>query len=167
LAYACEYSAGSNVGGYTITPNGVTASNYDITFNAGTLTVNKADAVITTAPTAVEGLVYTGAAQTLITAGSATGGELQYKLGDGEYGTSLPQATAAGTYTIYYKVVGDVNHEDFTPENNTVSVTIKDNTPTDINSANINANAVKILLDGQIFILRGNRVYTLQGQQVK
>ena len=112
LAFACEYAAGSNVGGYTITPSGVTASNYDITFNAGTLTVNKADAVITDTPASIEGLVYTGAAQTLISAGSATGGTLQYKLDDGAYGTSLPQATDADTYTIYYKVDGDGNHND-------------------------------------------------------
>lgn len=122
LAYACEYTAGSNVGGYTITPSGVTASNYDITFNAGTLTVNKADAVITDTPAAIEGLVYTGAAQTLISAGSATGGELQYKLDDGAYGISLPQATDADTYIVYYKVVGDDNHNDVAETSFTVTI---------------------------------------------
>ena len=122
LAFACEYAAGSNVGGYTITPSGVTASNYDITFNTGTLTVNKADAVITDTPAAIEGLVYTGAAQTLINAGTASGGELQYKLDDGAYGTSLPQATDADTYTVYYKVVGDDNHNDVAETSFTVTI---------------------------------------------
>lgn len=122
LAFACEYSAGSNVGGYTITPSGVTASNYDITFNTGTLTVNKADAVITDTPAAIEGLVYTGATQTLINAGTASGGELQYKLDDGAYGTSLPQATDADTYTVYYKVVGDDNHNDVAETSFTVTI---------------------------------------------
>jgi len=44
------------------------------------VTVNKADATCT-APTANAGLIYSGAAQTLISAGSATGGTMQYALG--------------------------------------------------------------------------------------
>ena len=112
LDFACDYSAGSNVGDYTITPSGLTASNYDITFVPGTLTVNKADAAVTTLPAAVEGLAYTGSAQTLISAGTATGGEMQYKLDNGEYSTALPTATDVKVYTVYYKVVGDANHND-------------------------------------------------------
>lgn len=122
LAFDCDYSAGSNVGGYTITPSGVTASNYDITFNTGTLTVNKADAVITDVPAAIEGLVYTGAAQTLISAGSATGGELQYKVDASAWSTDLPQATAIGDHTVYYKVVGDGNHNSVDEASFTVSI---------------------------------------------
>lgn len=170
IHWSASLPSAINAGDYTVyykVIGDATHNDYIPSPNTVDVNIAKIASVLNNAPTAIEGLVYTGAAQTLITAGSATGGELQYKLGDGEYGTSLPQATAAGTYTIYYKVVGDVNHEDFTPENNTVSVTIKDNIPTDINSANINANAVKILLDGQIYILRGDRVYTLQGQQIK
>ena len=63
-----------------------------------------------TVPTAITGLNYTGSAQTLITAGSAEGGEMQYKLGDGEWSPDLPQATEAGDYTVYYRVVADDNH---------------------------------------------------------
>lgn len=90
--------------------------------NTVSVTINKADAVITDTPAAIEGLVYTGAAQTLISAGTATGGELQYKLDDGAYGTSLPQATAADTYTIYYKVDGDGNHNDVAETSFTVTI---------------------------------------------
>ena len=110
LAFACEYSVGSDVDDYTITPSGLTATNYDITFVPGTLTVNKADAAVTTLPAAVEGLAYTGSAQTLISAGAAEGGEMQYKLDNGEYSTALPTATDVKVYTVYYKVVGDANH---------------------------------------------------------
>ncbi len=38
---------GQNVGSYAITPGGVTASNYAITFSAGTLTITKASLVVT------------------------------------------------------------------------------------------------------------------------
>ena len=70
-------------------------------------------AAVTNVPVAKTNLVYTGEAQTLITEGTATGGTLQYKLdADGIYGTSLPEAIDAKTYTVYYKVVGDENHID-------------------------------------------------------
>ena len=72
-------------------------------------TITKATPTVT-APTAITGLVYTGSAQTLINAGTAEGGELQYKVDDGAYSTDLPQATAIGNHTVYYKVVGDQNH---------------------------------------------------------
>ena len=72
-----------------------------------TMEAQPSTASITTLPAAVNGLVYTGSAQTLITAGTAEGGEMQYKLGDGEWSTELPTATAEGVYAVYYKVVGD------------------------------------------------------------
>ena len=70
------------------------------------------EASITTAPTAIEGLVYTGSAQELVNAGVAAGGELQYKLDDGAWGTTIPTAINAGTYTVSYRVVADSDHRD-------------------------------------------------------
>ena len=71
----------------------------------------KEDAVLTTTPTAVAGLVYTGEPLTLVTAGAAEGGEVQYALSaDGEFSAELPTATYPGDYTVYYKVVGDDSH---------------------------------------------------------
>lgn len=81
------------------------------------LIVNKADipASAITPPTKINNLKYTGAAQALVTAGSATGGTMQYKLGaGGTYSTTIPTAKDAGTYTVYYKVIGDQNHNDTT-----------------------------------------------------
>ena len=69
-------------------------------------------ATVAAVPTATGPLFYTGEAQTLINAGTASGGEMQYKLGDGEWSASLPTATAVGDYTVYYKVVGDNGHTD-------------------------------------------------------
>ena len=66
---------------------------------------------VVTAPVAQD-LHYNGEAQTLVTAASATGGTVSYKVGSGSYGESLPSATAIGDYTVYYKVTGDWDHHD-------------------------------------------------------
>ena len=73
-----------------------------------------------TAPTA-KTLTYNGQAQELVTAGSTDGGEMQYALGTatevtGQYTASIPTKTNAGTYYVWYKVVGDENHVDTEPE---------------------------------------------------
>ena len=67
-----------------------------------TYTVNKINATIT-APTA-KILTYTGSAQELVNAGSATGGTLEYSLDGTTYGTAIPKGTDAKTYTVYYRV---------------------------------------------------------------
>ncbi|MBR2167275.1 MAG: InlB B-repeat-containing protein, partial [Paludibacteraceae bacterium] len=66
---------------------------------------------VVTAPTAKD-LTYTGSAQALVNAGSTTGGTLQYSLDGTNYSISIPQATNAGDYTVYYKVVGNDNYDD-------------------------------------------------------
>lgn len=66
-----------------------------------------------TAPAAVADLVYTGAAQNLVTAATPTGGTVQYGLSaTGTFSSNLPAGTNAGSYNVYYKVVGDANHND-------------------------------------------------------
>lgn len=78
---------------------------------------------VTAAPTGIDDLVYNGGEQTLIAAGTATGGTLQYKLGEsGTYSVDLPTAKNADTYTVYYKVVGDDNHEDSVEQSLTVTI---------------------------------------------
>ena len=71
---------------------------------------------LTTAPTAVEGLEYTGVAQALLNNdGVAEGGTLNYSLDNTNWSEAIPTATNAGDYTVYYKVVGDASHTDYTP----------------------------------------------------
>ena len=83
----------------------------------------KPDSAVIAAPAGIDGLVYNGGAQTLITAGTAEGGTLQYKLGEnGVYSAKLPTATDAGDYTVYYKVVGDADHEDSAERSLTVTI---------------------------------------------
>ena len=75
------------------------------------VTIAKATVVLT-APTAKTNLTYNTNAQSLVNAGSATAGTLQYKVGSGAWGTTIPSATNAGTYAVYYRVVGDDNYAD-------------------------------------------------------
>jgi hypothetical protein len=64
-------------------------------------------AIITTNPTAKSGLTYTGSAQTLVNAGVAGGGTMVYRKGaSGSFNISIPTATNAGTYQVYYRVEG-------------------------------------------------------------
>ena len=57
------------------------------------------------APTA-NVITYTGEAQELVSAGDGT---MLYSLDDGIYSAEIPTATAAGTYTVHYKVDGSDN----------------------------------------------------------
>jgi len=108
-----------NAGGYeaewTFTP----AEGYEEYATAtGTVTikVNKATPTFN-APTAQENLTYTGQEQALITAGSVTsGGTMQYSLTEnGTYSPDTPTGTDAGAYTVWYRVIGDENHNDTAP----------------------------------------------------
>ena len=72
----------------------------------------KINSVLTNAPVGIEELLYTAEAQALVAAGTAEGGTVWYKLGSGDYTTTIPSATLVDTYTVFYKVVGDQNHYD-------------------------------------------------------
>ncbi|MBQ6398536.1 MAG: carbohydrate-binding domain-containing protein [Clostridia bacterium] len=83
-------------------------------------------AEVTKAPTA-KTLTYTGSAQELVTAGTPSGGTMQYAIGTkdaatGSYTTSIPTGTDAGTYYVWYKVIGDKDHNDSTPACVTVTI---------------------------------------------
>ena len=86
-----------------------------------TVTVSKAAPTVT-APTA-KMLTYTGTAQKLVNAGSATGGTMYYAVttentaptDDNLYTTSIPSKTDAGTYYVWYRVAGDGDHYDSDP----------------------------------------------------
>ena len=90
------------------------------------VTVQKADirSSLITPPTAQENLTYTGQEQALITAGSVTsGGTMQYSLTEnGTYSLGIPTGTDAGTYTVWYRVIGDANHNDTAPASVEVSI---------------------------------------------
>ena len=68
--------------------------------------------IITTDPEAIENLMYNGTAQTLITAGVAKEGHIEYRINDGEWSAELPKATNAAAYVVYYKLVRE-GHADY------------------------------------------------------
>lgn len=109
-----EYTATvpSAVGKYWVKATVAGADNYTEATKTAQFEIKKAAATVTTAPAAKTELVYNRNAQELVTAGAANGGKLNYKLGDGEWGTTIPAATDAGDYKVYYKVVGDESHSD-------------------------------------------------------
>lgn len=80
-----------------------------------TVKVNKATPTFN-APTAQENLTYTGQEQALITAGMTDHGTMQYSLTEnGTYSQDIPTGTDAGEYTVWYRVIGDANHNDTAP----------------------------------------------------
>ncbi len=81
--------------------------------------VGQADSICT-APTAKENLVYNGEKTELVNAGSVFGGEMQYTSGTasepiGSWNADIPVGRSAGTYYVWYKVVGDGNYKDVAP----------------------------------------------------
>lgn len=73
-------------------------------------------------PTAKPGLTYNGRAHILINPGHVAGGIMQYRLDGGSYSATLPTAINAGTYTIYYMVKGDLDHNDTKEKSITVKI---------------------------------------------
>ena len=135
IAYGGVLYAGS---GETISLNLSGSVNYKAsagTLSGSTLTMPASDVVIygaaslTAAPSA-KTLYYDGYAQELVTAGAAEGGTLLYKLGEGEWGTSIPTALSVDDYTVTYMVQGDATHADLIPADNSIAVTIHKPTPT-------------------------------------
>ena len=98
-SYTVKNSSGTAVtvnsttaaGTYTITPSGLSSSNYNITYKAGTLTIDRAKTAIVSAANKT----YTGSEQTGVT-------------GSGVTWTGTTKATDAGTYTA--TATPDGNH---------------------------------------------------------
>ena len=104
-----QTNAGSN---YTATASALSNTNYKLpAANTTTFSIAKAASTVTTAPTA-NTLTYSGSDQVLVTAGAASGGTMQYSLDNKTFTATVPTGTNVGSYTVYYKVVGDANHED-------------------------------------------------------
>ena len=120
--YDVSYRDNVNAGTATVTVRNKAGGNYTVS-GSTTFEIGKAASEVRTAPGANAGLVYNGGEQTLITAGTALGGKLKYRLGEtGEFTEALPKATDAGTYTVYCMVEGDGNHRDSEVQSLTVTI---------------------------------------------
>ena len=102
-----------------------TKDGYSVTSNEKKLTVKKPSIPTSkiTAPTAKTGLTYTGQPQELVTAGAldAKYGTIQYSLSRSGFSTEIPTKTDAGTYKVYYKVIGNDDYKDV---NRTYNLTV-------------------------------------------
>ena len=125
--YEVTYSDKTIVGTATITITG--KGNYAGT-TSKTFNIVKATPTVS-APAAVENLIYTGGSLNLVAAGTTDFGTLVYSLDSENYSEDIPTATNAGTYTVYYKVAGDANHNDVS---GSIEVTI---TPKPVTNDNI------------------------------
>ena len=102
-----------------------------------TVTITKAAATPTTVT--ANNRTYDGTDKTLVTVDDSTlvGGKMWYALGenattapaDNLYTISIPTATDAGIYYVWYKAVGDDAHSDSNPA--VVTVTISEESPTE------------------------------------
>ena len=131
---ALKLSAGQHTFRFLATCDGYEKMSKDIA-----VTVQKASisASFITPPIAQENLTYIGQEQALITAGSVTKyGTMQYSLTEnGTYSPNIPTGTDAGTYTVWYRVIGDANHNDTAPASVVVRIGKKPLTITGVTAA--------------------------------
>ncbi len=130
-----KLSAGNHTFRFSATCDGYKKMSQDIA-----VTVQKADirSNLITPPTAQGDLTYTGQEQALITAGSVADyyGTMQYSLTEnGTYSQDIPVGTDAGAYTVWYRVIGDANHNDTEPASVAVSIGKKPLTITGVTAA--------------------------------
>gem|GEM_PF-5534236 len=97
------------------------ATHKDVAEAHFTVTIDQANNKLSAAPASANA-VYTGSSQELIKAGQSTFGTIQYKLDDGEYGDEIPEASAIGEYTVYYKVEGTADYKGIAEASITVSI---------------------------------------------
>ena len=88
-----------------------TTSNYTIEYVQGNLTVTD-KAAATEPPKPISDLIYNGSAQALVSAGTPSGGTMQYAISDSEpqdseWSETIPTGTNAGTYKVWYRVKGN------------------------------------------------------------
>ena len=127
----------TNAGTYTVWYKATPADGGEPTIGAVTVTINKADVTITWDSTThlTKNWIYDGQAHALCSGISANGGTVYYAVsGAGttenavmdpnKWATTVPTAKDVGYYKVWYKVVGDENH------NNIGITNIKDSNDT-------------------------------------
>ena len=159
--YSVSFGSNTNAGTARVTITDVDGGNY-IVSGSTTFEITRAASSVTAAPTA-NALTYNGTEQELVTAGAASGGEMQYSLTEsGGYSAAIPTGKDAGAYTVYYKAVGDANHNDTAPQS--VSVTIG-RAGVDVPAA----DASLFTYNGadQTYFIAESELYTVSGQVQK
>ena len=113
--YNVTYSNNTDAGTATVSISAKLGGNYTVT-GSTTFVIQKAD-IVDPNPTDAN-VNYNGKPQELLELNvtGSIGGEIQFALGSpsSAFAPAIPKETNAGTYTVYYRVVGDKNHNDFT-----------------------------------------------------
>jgi hypothetical protein len=132
----------------TITASFAGNDNYNAKNATYSLTVAKGTAVVTVEPEAKDNLTYNGNDQELlVTAGTATNGEMMYRIGtEGDFSEDIPKGNAAGQYTVYYKAVA-INPDQFN-DSEALSITATIN-PKSITNATISLTQESFTYNGQ------------------
>ncbi len=128
--FKVEYSNNENAedgAKATITAMG----NYSFETVEKSFSISKANSVIDTAP-AANNFTYDALSHELLIEGEVTGGRFEYKLGDGDWVRDIPKAKDAGEYTVWYRVIGDSNHNDIGEKSVKVTIEHKDIADADI-----------------------------------
>lgn len=113
-SFSTTAPSGTNAGTYRVWYFASQTANYNATSKTYVdVTIGKANGYINTKPTAKTGLSYTGKDQVLINAGGNASGTIQYSVTNSTsgFGTSVPQKTNAGNYTVWYKVLESDNYK--------------------------------------------------------
>lgn len=109
--YTVEYSDNIDAGTATVHIINKNGGNYIVNGSAS-FEIAKGKACFAQAPQGKTGLVYQGAAQPLVDAGTPQGGRAVYSVNGGDYSAALPTGIDVGSYSIRAMVKGDKNHED-------------------------------------------------------
>ena len=148
----------ANAGTATITATVADGSNYTYATKTATYTVSVSKAAaysVTAAPTAKTSLTYNGSGQALVNAGTVSGGTMYYQMTTSNskpsstsgFSSTIPSATNAGTYYVWYYVKGDGNHNDGAISTSAVSVSIS---PKTVSSPTITLSSSSYTYDGSV-----------------
>ena len=164
--YGTDVPTSTDAGFYTVYYRVVGNGNInDVAAQSITITIAKLTPTVT-APIVKTDLLYNGAAQELVNAGSSTGGTLEYSLDNQTYSTTIPSATNVGTYTVYYRVVGNTNYNDVDPQSVTATIASSESSVVTYPAANTslvyNGNAQALITAGSA--TNGTMQYSLDGQ---
>ena len=110
--WSSDIPAATNAGEYTVYYKVLGDDNHgDIAEASVTVVMAKANSTFSKLPSDPD-LHYTGEMQALLIAGETTCGTIWYKLDDGEWTTTIPTEINAVGHNVYYRIVGDDNHND-------------------------------------------------------
>ena len=106
--YSVNYTDNIMAGTATVTVTAIPGTFYTGSANK-TFTIEKADVIIKKVPVGLN-LLYTGQPQALVETGDIEGGTILFSIDGETYSEVIPTGSKVQDYTVYYKIMGDANH---------------------------------------------------------